>query len=496
MACVRYRINGGPVESEPGDVAVVDLLEDGLYYVEFSAVDNAGNEEFVDQDATWAKARLIGIDQTAPSLGDCADMTAEATGPDGATVSFSLPTGADDGSGLARVTSDPVPGSLLPLGESTIAVTATDIAGNSTTKTFTVTVRDTTPPALTDVPGDMTVEATGPAGATVTFAPGTAYDLVDGAVSVSADPVPGSEFALGSTTVTVTAIDKAGNTGSASFTVTVVDTTPPVVTVPANITAEATSAAGASVTFSVSAQDVVDGSVLATAVPASGITFALGDTIVTVTATDRAGNTESASFTVTVADTTPPVLSNVPSDMVVQATSTSGAVVTFASPTATDIVDGVFTPAVTPSSGSTFPLGTTTVSVVATDNAGNSATASFKVTVAYGWSGFLQPINSDNTSVFKLGSTVPVKFQLTGASAGITNGSFKLYYAKVTNNVTGTELEAGSTSAATTGNLFRYDPTSNQYIFNWGTKGLTVGTYELRADLGDGVARTVRVSLR
>ena len=114
------------------------------------------------------------------------------------------------------------------------------------------------------------------------------------------------------------------------------------------------------------------------------------------------------------------------------------------------------------------------------------------VGVGYTWTGFLQPINADGSSVFKLGRTVPVKFALTGPSANITNAVARLYVAKVSDNVAGTE--AASTSAATTGNLFRYS--DGQYIFNLGTDGLTAGTYQLRVDTGDGVARVVNISLR
>jgi hypothetical protein len=115
----------------------------------------------------------------------------------------------------------------------------------------------------------------------------------------------------------------------------------------------------------------------------------------------------------------------------------------------------------------------------------------------------LQPINrgstpdlSDGTSVFKLGSTVPVKFTLTDASAGITGAVAKLYAAKVTNEVIGTEGKTSSTATASSDNLFRYDASSGQYVFNWSTKELAAGTYQLRIDLADGASRTVRVSLR
>jgi hypothetical protein len=115
---------------------------------------------------------------------------------------------------------------------------------------------------------------------------------------------------------------------------------------------------------------------------------------------------------------------------------------------------------------------------------------------AYEWSGVLQPINADGASVFKLGRSVPVKFQLTGASAGITTAVARLSYAKINDNEPGPVNEADSTSAATAGNLFRYDMSSQQYIFNWSTTDLSPGSYQLAIDLGDGVTHTVRLALR
>ena len=85
------------------------------------------------------------------------------------------------------------------------------------------------------------------------------------------------------------------------------DTTNPVVTVPANITTPATSPAGATVTYTASANDDRDGPLTPTCNPASGSTFPVGTTTVTCTATDAAGNTGTASFTVTV---TPVVVPN------------------------------------------------------------------------------------------------------------------------------------------------------------------------------------------
>jgi hypothetical protein len=99
---------------------------------------------------------------------------------------------------------------------------------------------------------------------------------------------------------------------------------------------------------------------------------------------------------------------------------------------------------------------------------------------ALSWSGFQQPVNSDGSSIFKLGRTVPVKFQLTSASAGITNLQAKLYVTKISNNIEGTAVEGISTAAADSGNLFRYDAISKQYVFNLSTSSLTAGTYSLK----------------
>jgi hypothetical protein len=112
----------------------------------------------------------------------------------------------------------------------------------------------------------------------------------------------------------------------------------------------------------------------------------------------------------------------------------------------------------------------------------------------YSWSGFLQPVNTDGSSVFKLGSTIPVKFDLTGGCAGNASLVANIYFYHLTNS-SGPVNEAVSTSAADTGTLFRYN--GGHYMFNLGTKDVTGGTWQLGVDLHDGVGiRTVPVGLR
>ncbi len=315
-------------------------------------------------------------DTTAPNLVLPSDLTAEATGPTGAQVTFQA-TAIDAVDGLVTVTCSPTSGSLFALGTSTVTCSAADLHGNPAEGSFTVTVVDTTPPVLT-LPDPMTVEATGPAGATVTFT-ATAEDLVDGPVSPVCTPASGATFALGSTTVSCTATDAAGNAASDTFPVTVVDTTPPDLTLPGPIEVEATGPDGAVVTYAASATDLVDLNVVVSCLPASGSTFSLGSHQVDCTATDASGNTATGSFLVSVVDTVGPEVT-ITGTTPVEATGPDGAPVTFTA-TAVDLVSGTVAATCSPASGATFPLGDTTVLCSAVDGSGNSGSATWTVTV-------------------------------------------------------------------------------------------------------------------
>ena len=249
----------------------------------------------------------VHYEQRPPVITVPADISTEATGPAGASVSFTA-SAVDDKDGAVPVTLTPASESTFPVGRTKVTATATDSGGNVATQTFYVEVKDTLPPSLS-LPGDMVVEATGPDGAAATFT-GSAHDVVSGDVTVVFSPASGATFPLGTTTVTGTATDAAGNSSSGSFTVTVQDTTAPALTWPADLTLEATSPAGAVATFAASAHDLVSGTVPVALVPPSGSTFPIGSSTVTVTASDAAGNTATGSFTVTVRDTTAPSINS------------------------------------------------------------------------------------------------------------------------------------------------------------------------------------------
>lgn len=144
----------------------------------------------------------------------------------------------------------------------------------------------------------------------------------------------------------------------------------------------------------------------------------------------------------------------------------------------------------------TSHVGPQTTTATAVDAAGNEATASCTTQVRYGYSGLLQPVNPDGSSLFKLRSTVPLKFTLVDAAGLPVSGALAMVYlARVDNNVEGNFVEAVSTSAADTGNAFR-ETGPGGYQFNLSTRALTAGTYSVSIVLDDGASYTLRVSFR
>jgi len=244
---------------------------------------------------------------------------------------------------------------------------------------------DFQPPVI--VPGDVTVHAADAVGPVAVTFPTIATDNV-GIFSASCLPESGSLFSIGDTSVTCEATDTAtpANTASKTFTVTVLpaDVDPPVLSVPSAIhVGTAPGAATRSVPFSVTATDNVGVQSLSCD-RLSGSLFPLGITTVTCTATDTSGLVTSNTFTVTVSDVEPPVLGAVPGNVTIEAASGAASqTVTYALPTATDNV-GVQGVVCTPSSGSSFPIGLTTVTCTATDVSGLTASQTFTVRVTAG----------------------------------------------------------------------------------------------------------------
>ena len=260
-----------------------------------------------------------GADQTLECSAGQASVTLDGSGssdPDGdAPLTYEWFEGATSlGTGQTINVS-------LPTGPHTITLKVTDPSGDSSEDTVAVNVVDTTDPVV-DAPDDVTVY-TGPGadscGAVVGDAQlgaATAEDGCEGSLPTNRTGVPaGNFFPVGTTQVTYTATDAAGNIGSATQNVTVIDNTAPVVTPPADVTAPAdpdscsanVNPGTATATDNCSVQSIngtrSDNQPLNAPYP-------VGTTTITWTATDASGNTGSAQQTVTVVDTQAPTLTS------------------------------------------------------------------------------------------------------------------------------------------------------------------------------------------
>ncbi len=296
------------------------------------------------------------------------------------------------------VTCVPPSGSVFQKGDTTVNCTASNGVPPDATCSFTVTVNDTEPPAIT-CPSNIT-QSTDPnqCSAVVTYPAPTVTDncpcngsgpakkkkgkLGQACVAVCTPP-SGSTFPKGTTTVNCTVSDTSGNQSTCSFTVTVNDTQAPSITCPANIT-RSTDPNLCSAVVAYPAPVVSDncpGVGAPVCNPPSGATFPKGTTTVSCTVSDASGNQASCSFTVTVNDTQPSSIT-CPANITTQTPNPGDAcvVVNYPPPVFGDNCPGA-TVVCTPPSGSCFPLGTTTVTCTATDMSGNTATCTFKVKV-------------------------------------------------------------------------------------------------------------------
>jgi hypothetical protein len=216
--------------------------------------------------------------------------------------------GSTDNCSIASVTVSPSSFTCANLGANTVTLTVTDINGNVSTKTATVTVQDTIVPVV--IIKNITVQLS-PAG-TVTIAGSQLDDGSTDNCGIATITVSPSVFTcskVGANTVTVTVKDTKGNTSTDTAVVTVEDTVLPVA-VTKNITVNLNASGTATITpaqVNNASSDncgTVTLSLSKTVFDCSDI----GANTVTLTVTDKNGNTDSATATVTVQDIAKPVI--------------------------------------------------------------------------------------------------------------------------------------------------------------------------------------------
>lgn len=271
--------------------------------------------------------------------------------------------------------------------------------GTSPPGVINLTVIDDTAGPIITCAADLTVEARNAGGLTLTdpldhepdaglrafFSPPVSDNVDLPAPVLSHDGGPA--FPVGSTTVTFTATDGAGNTSTCTAVLTVADTTPPQFIGPdgpTNILPPVVAeAAGKLTPFSPPAPTVSDVSGVASVTHNGPASYLLGDTEIVWTATDLGGNTATAVQIVRVLDTTPPEFTTpLPPDDLYQQVAVSG----WANPiqydpqSATDSVDVVSIDC-DPAIGDPVPTGVITVDCLAMDLAGNLGRRTFFVDV-------------------------------------------------------------------------------------------------------------------
>jgi hypothetical protein len=184
------------------------------------------------------------VDTTPPTIDGKAPVIAEATGPDGAVVTYAPPTARDLVSGNFDAICDPASGSLFPLGLTVVRCFARDAAGNTSLDSFLdVFVVDTTPPAI-EPHDDIYIVTADPGGVVVDYTPSATDDAVSGDGVADCNPPSGSTFPSGNRTrVRFVATDGAGNSAESFFDVFIEldlsTNNPPVVTPQSNVTVEA-----------------------------------------------------------------------------------------------------------------------------------------------------------------------------------------------------------------------------------------------------------------
>jgi len=125
----------------------------------------------------------------------------------------------------------PTAGTLLPLGPNSVTCSVTDSGGLTTSASFTLTVVDTTPPALLSVLDDYSITTNDPTGMDLFYATPSAMDRVDTHPVVRCLPASGTHVdADTTTTITCTATDASRNVTEDSFKVTVIYVSPHVAT--------------------------------------------------------------------------------------------------------------------------------------------------------------------------------------------------------------------------------------------------------------------------
>ena len=367
---VSLLINQSPA---PGSI-----IGSGVTAVVISAEDASGNTSNCSFNVTVE-------DNSQPTIISCgsnqsvfADASCEGTLGD-----YSSNVNASDNCSATvdlTVVQSPLSGTVIT-GNTSVQFEVSDEAGNTTTCSITVSVNDTIDPQAT-CPVDQVVSINSSCDYTLpdltSLLTGSDNCSALGDMTVTQNPAAGTTQ-NGTTAVLMTLTDESGNSATCITNVIPDDNDPPTITCPSPAPIDN----GTSCEFTLPNYGTMSGvldncsNYIIDQLPAPGTIVNPGSTLIELIVTDAGGNTDQCSFVLEVFENTTPTIT-CPTDVV-----SCDPVITYSLPIFNDNCFSFITQtdATGLSSGSIFPVGTTTLEYTVSDSSNNTQTCTFDVEV-------------------------------------------------------------------------------------------------------------------
>ncbi len=375
LATVTDNCDTGIIPTIDADLTDTLLVgENSLIYLATDAAGNVGACNFT----------ITILDGEAPEIKCPNDVTVQATINCNAVATWAAPLIGDNCTALADLdlSGTAASGDVFSTGVNLVTYTVTDVSGNSAECTFSVNILEQAPPTISNCPNSQFILLpTNKCDTVATWIAPTAADNC-GIDSFYTNILPGTVFQAGTTTVTYTAIDEAGNSVTCTFVIAALDAIAPVFTsFPNDMVINNADPCGAQLNIPEPiASDNCDPDPVITYSGSLQGLFPIGVTKIEFLVIDASGNTTKDTLTITVIPVEVPTFTNIPANQTIMACSSPA---TWVQPT----LQGVCQPntvTVTSNfqSGATFQIGTTTVIYTATDSMGGIITmTSFTITV-------------------------------------------------------------------------------------------------------------------